>query len=62
MEFDSRGNDISIFIFSGGLSNCVLFLGIPREGIATKVDNEGSGRGKIILIASPVNVRVGSGD
>ena len=56
MELGSHGSDISVFGLCGGSSNCVLFLRTPRDWIATEVENEGVGRGKIILIADPVNV------
>ena len=49
----------SVFGFSRGLRNCKLLLGTPRDGIATKIDNEGVGGGKIILLSSPVRVQVG---
>ena len=37
MELGSRGSDRSVFGFSGGLSNCALFLGTLRDWIVTKV-------------------------
>ena len=55
----SRGSDISVSRFNGGPNNCTLFLRTPRDRIATKVENEGISRGKIILIDSLVDVRVG---
>ena len=59
MELDSRGSNRPVFSLSGGPSNCALFLGTQRDWIAIKVENEGTGRGKIILIAGPFDVRVG---
>ena len=53
------GNDKSVFGFSGGPRKCMLFLGTPRDWIVTEVENEDAGRGKIILIASPIGVQVG---
>ena len=58
-KLGSRGSNRSVFSFSGGLSNCALFLRTPRDWNATEVENEGVGRGKIILIAGPFSVRVG---
>ena len=59
MELGSRGNDRSVFDFSGGPSNYALFLGAPRYWILTKVDDECASRDKIILVSSPVSIRVG---
>ena len=37
----------------------MLFLRTLRDWIATEVENEGIGRGKIILIVGPIDIRVG---
>ena len=57
-ELGSCGSGRSVFDFSGGPSNCTLFLGTSRDEIAIEMDNEGTGGGKIILVASLVSVRV----
>ena len=56
MELDIHGSNRSVFGCSRGPSNCTLFLGTPRDGIAIEIDNEGISRGKIILVANLVNV------
>ena len=55
-ELGSCGSDRLVFGFSGGPTNCVLLLGTPRDWIAIEVENEGTSRGKIILIVGLVDV------
>ena len=59
MELDSHGSNKSIFGFSRRPRNCTLFLRTLRDGIMIEIDNEGAGRGKIILVTSPVIILVG---
>ena len=59
MELSSHGSDRSVFNFSRGPSNYMLFLRTPRDRIEIKIDNEGFSRGKIILVSSLVNVQGG---
>ena len=59
MKVNNSGNDRTIFDFSRGACNCVLFLGTPRNWIALELYNEHVGRRKIIFIFSLVSIKVG---
>ena len=56
MELGSHSSDRLIFGFKGGPRNYTLFLGTPRDGIATEIDNEGADGAKYILVANLVSV------
>ena len=56
MELGSRSRDRLVFGFNGGPRNYTLFLGTPRDGIVTEIDNEGAGGAKYILVANLVSV------
>ena len=64
-RLDIQRSSVAVVVtdrYSGSMEDraiCVLFLGTPRDGIVNEIDNEGAGRGKIILVANLVNVRVG---
>ena len=59
-ELGSRGSDRSVFYIGGGPSNYTLFHRTSRYGIATETDDEGAGGCKIIPVARPIMVRVGT--